>query len=280
MASTNESRISIKPLTASYIPAALRLCREAGWNQVEADWQRLVVYEPSGCFAAFQGSKLVGTITTTTYGRQLAWIGMMLVAQEYRRQGIATALMQKAIGALRSRNVECIKLDATPEGEFVYAKLGFETEWSYHRWKRDAIDSADADSTRCGVTSLPSTVVNVDLEACGADRSRYLNELCRDSVVAIRESGLGMSRAGYLATYLGPVCATDPNAARSIIRELVKSSLNTMFWDIPSSNAVAKELATELGFAPVRTLKRMRQGQSAKSPRFEFQFALAGPATG
>ena len=280
MALTDDSGISIKPLKPLHIPTALQLCREAGWNQVDADWQRLLAYEPCGCFVAMKGSKLVGTITATTYGQELAWIGMMLVAVEHRRQGIATALMRKAIDTLRSRSVECIKLDATPEGEFVYSHLGFQTEWSFHRWKRDAIDCAESLGNKRRVTSLPTSVLNVDFEAFGADRSRYLNRLCRDSVVTIKGSGFGMLRIGELAAYLGPVCTADPNAARAIIQELVNGSLDTMFWDIPNSNTAAAELAIDLGFAPVRTLKRMRLGQSPNLPKLEYQFALADPATG
>ena len=280
MALTDDYGISIKRLATSHIPPALRLCRGAGWNQVEADWQRLLAYEPCGCFGALRGSKLVGTITTTTYGQELAWIGMMLVHPEHRRQGIATALMKKAIDTLRNRNVECIKLDATPEGESVYSKLGFQTEWYFHRWKRNAIDGAESFSRTHVETSLPTTLRNVDFEAFGTNRSRYLNALCRDSVVVVKDSGFGMLRTGELATYLGPVCAANPNTARSIIEELVNGSLHSMFWDIPHSNAMATELAVNFGFEPVRTLKRMRLGQIAKSPKLEYQFALAGPATG
>ena len=91
------------------------------------------------CFTSFPGfvalmdDDLVGTITTTSYGTELAWIGMMLVHPDFRRRGIATALMKAGLDYLRGGGVRCMKLDATPAGQPVYEKLGFQPEWSIER---------------------------------------------------------------------------------------------------------------------------------------------------
>ena len=90
----------------------MQLKDAAGWNQTEKDWQRLLALEPNGCFAAGKDGRLVGTTTTTTYGNDLAWIGMVLVDPQERRQGIATRLMHVAIDYLKDK-VATVKLDAT-----------------------------------------------------------------------------------------------------------------------------------------------------------------------
>ncbi|MCB1202766.1 MAG: GNAT family N-acetyltransferase, partial [Verrucomicrobiae bacterium] len=55
-----------------------------------------------------------GTATTTSYASDLAWIGMVLVHPDFRRQGIGTALLERAIRHLREeRRVTCVRLDAT-----------------------------------------------------------------------------------------------------------------------------------------------------------------------
>jgi len=84
--------IETRLLFESDIPSAMRLKEAAGWNQTEADWRRLLSLQPEGCFAAVRDGRLVGTTTVTIYG-ELAWIGMVLVDREYRRQGIASGLM-------------------------------------------------------------------------------------------------------------------------------------------------------------------------------------------
>ncbi len=139
--------LSLRLATTEDIPAALTLCRIAGWNQLTEDWKRLLDYEPDGCFAAETEGRLVGTVTTTRYGSGLAWIGMMLVHPDYRRRGIATMLMERSLEYLQDRGVRCIKLDATPEGQHVYEQLGFSAEWSMRRWTRAG--TLEVGSARC-----------------------------------------------------------------------------------------------------------------------------------
>ena len=218
----------------AHIPAALRLCRVAGWNQVYEDWQRLADYEPEGCFVAVNGADVVGTVTTTRYGTALAWIGMMLVDLAYRRRGVGTLLMRQALHSLHDCGVRCIKLDATPEGNLVYQRLGFHVEWEFQRWtwetsrnRRDeTMDVQDSGS-------LTLSLRDLDREAFGGDRGDYLTRLGQVSRVATRDDGFGMLRPGFLASYLGPVTANSLATARSIIDELLNDLHGVVFWDIP-----------------------------------------------
>ena len=75
----DSSEVEIRLLQESDIAAAMDLKRLAGWNQTETDWRTLLQLEPNGCFAAVLDDQLLGTTTTTSYGSQLAWIGMVLV---------------------------------------------------------------------------------------------------------------------------------------------------------------------------------------------------------
>src|ERR1700755_2266893 len=128
-----EPAINIRLLFESDIPAAMRLKEAAGWNQTEKDWQRLLSLQPNGCFAAVKDDRLVGTTTTTTYGSELAWIGMVLVDPQAQRQGIATQLMNVAIDYLKDK-VATVELDATAQGKPVYERLGFRAESMLQRW--------------------------------------------------------------------------------------------------------------------------------------------------
>src|ERR1043165_3525488 len=122
-----EAELEIRLLFESDVPAAMRLKEAAGWNQTEKDWRRLLALEPNGCFGAVKDGVLVGTTTTTTYGNDLAWIGMVLVDPEHRRQGIAARLMSVALDYLDDK-VETIKLHATAAGKPVYERFGFQIE--------------------------------------------------------------------------------------------------------------------------------------------------------
>lgn len=289
--------VSIRSLIHRDITTCLALCRENGWNQTRRDWERLIQLNPLGCFAATVDDRLVGTITTTTYEPRLGWIGMMLVDSKRRRQGIATRLLQQAIEDLQDRGFDCIKLDATPTGLFVYERLGFQVEWSYRRWQLEfnsglpercqRSDDAQrhrganlADMSRGGSADWERALV-LDKHAFGADRQRLLEMLRTDSAKYL--CGLGgyaMLRRGTEGDYLGPVVCQSETEAERLIKTLRPSAAEKILWDVPAANPVAVELAERFGFAPNRSLTRMRLGPDCVTPDMALQYALAGPSVG
>jgi GNAT superfamily N-acetyltransferase len=268
--------LSIRPLEAADLPVMQTLVELAGWNQLPRDLERLWRYQPQGCFAGLMRDRPVGTITTTSHGTAVAWIGMMLVHPDYRRRGIATALMNRAIDWLCEQGLPCIKLDATPEGAAVYSQLGFHAEWGLARYLRPARGTA----TEIMPTGGRFTVPDLDALAFGADRSAWVRRLAADSRIEVDERGYGMLRPGRLACYLGPVVAQSVTAARPLVERLLTGVGQAVFWDLPEGNGPAVELARELGFTPVRRLTRMWRGRPLATGRPELQFGLTDFATG
>jgi GNAT superfamily N-acetyltransferase len=131
----NPDTVEIELLSESHLPGALRLTEQSQWNQTGRDWRRLLQLRPRGCFGASLGGRLVGTVTTVTYGTDLAWIGMMLVDPDFRRGGLGTRLMQTALEHLERIGVNSIKLDATPAGRPLYESMGFRPEGLIERWE-------------------------------------------------------------------------------------------------------------------------------------------------
>ena len=261
------------------IAGALELCRNAGWNQLASDWARLIEYEPTACFVMNDGKKIIGTVTTTCYGTQLAWIGMMLVHEKYRRQGIAKALIKTCLEHLHSRKIRCIKLDATPAGKLVYSQLGFRDEWSFHRWQREG-DARDDGNPAVVPESDAGWNLDLDKAAFGVERGQWLKRLANHSRVKRFREGCGMVREGYLASYIGPVVASSPETARYIINDLLASTNRTIFWDIPQPNHNAIALAHDCGFRPVRILTRMWTGPELSQCNLDLQYAISDPGTG
>lgn len=282
----------IRTMTADDVELGIQLGTESGWNHLRQDWQRLLDYEPQGCFVGCIGRQKVATVTTTCYGTELAWIGMMLVHPEYRRRGIATALMRHALDWLDARGIRCIKLDATPDGAAVYRQLGFQAEWEFQRYQRDAIEettgvermtihrSRSAGEPGEFRSALSSWLPTWDTAAFGVNRSHYLRCLAECSRMVIRPEGIGMLRPGLRAAYLGPVLAQQTEVAAELIQELLQSETGELFWDVPGPNLAACELAVQLEFRPVRTLLRMWRGEHLLTGKPEWQYALACPATG
>ena len=88
----------LRKLTASDTAAALDLSTEAGWNQTENDWRRLLDLSPEGCLAIEVAGEVVATATIVAYERRLAWIGMVLTRKTYLRCGFAKRLMNDRSG--------------------------------------------------------------------------------------------------------------------------------------------------------------------------------------
>jgi GNAT superfamily N-acetyltransferase len=265
----------------------------AGWNQTLEDWERFLAMNPGGCFLAEWDGAPAGTATTTLYGTELAWVGMLLVHPEYRRRGVGQALLQRCIEHLQSRGVRCIKLDATPLGKPVYDKLGFKEEWTLTRWERGGFDPPPA-APESGIRNWREgdgrLVESLDVAAFGVSRHRLLETLASQSrcaLIAERSAGepvgFGMMRDGSRARYLGPVAAESPDLGLAMIKALVERGgidAGKIYWDIPDPNGAAVAWARQNGFVPQRTLTRMYLGENTTCGDPNKQFALAGPELG
>lgn len=297
-----ESPVRIRPLTREDLGFADALRARVGWNQTLGDWERFLATQPDGCFIAEANGRPVGTATTTIYGPDLAWIGMVLVEPEQRRRGFGRALLQHGLRFLAEQGVTCVKLDATPAGKAVYDTLGFQSEWSLTRWRRPAITIAIRDvqrpaapATTAAVRGLfpadNSELAGLDREAFGVGRGRVLDRLIGQSDTRIaRRSGVegnapdlvgfGLRRAGASASYLGPIIARDAQAGRSLLDDLIRGQTGPMVWDIPDTNHAARSTAEEYGFTPERPLIRMFRGENHHPGSPGLIYALAGPEIG
>ena len=282
----DSSEVEIRLLQESDIAAAMDLKRLAGWNQTETDWRTLLQLETNGCFAAVLDDQLLGTTTTTSYGSQLAWIGMVLVQPEKRRTGIATKLLQTALSYLEHR-VSIVKLDATADGKSVYERIGFEVESLIERWSRKGEpvnferqpETIDSDTRR--------EILRLDAQAFGADRSKLLSLLltntCVRPVVQRTEAGsvtgYALARPGSNAAYVGPVVLDQGSDASALLDQILEQLHSSpVYVDLNRNWGVGQRLLSERGFEKQRDLIRMRRGPA--TPTSPLVFAIAGPEVG
>ncbi len=285
--------LHLRKLTHADLPFADSVRELAGWNQTLADWKRFLETEPDGCFLADWNGTPAGTATTTAYGPELAWIGMVLVHPDYRRRGIGRALLEHSITCLRGRGVRCIKLDATPAGKLVYDGLGFKSEWGLKRWTgRAPAHAAVADMGGEGLRPWQhgdlELVQQSDRAAFGVARRSLLKALASQSsfglVLEMKPGvidGFAFARGGAQASYIGPVVANSAEAGLALLKALLaRYPGRAVFWDIPDLNEPAVSLANDLGFAVQRPLIRMFLGENAAPGDPCRQFAIAGPEVG
>lgn len=279
--------MNLRLMTSADIAAGMRLKDIAGWNQTGTDWDRFLRASPEGCFVAEVDGKVVGTATTMVYEGRLAWIGMVLVDPDYRGRGIGTELLEKTIDYLDARRIPTMKLDATPQGKPIYARLGFAAEYEIERWElRRAAEAATvpAASAPAGLEEI----LRVDREIFGADRGGLLRSLDREAAAFTltahflgRLTGYALGRRGSRADHLGPWMARDEASARDLLDRFLRcSGRETVFVDCLKENPCTRQLVRSRGFEFSRPLTRMYRGPNTHPGQPELLCAALGPEFG
>jgi GNAT superfamily N-acetyltransferase len=253
-------------MTEADIPLGMRLKQQAGWNQLEKDWQRFLSLERDGCFVAELDDAPVGTVTTCVF-ESVAWIAMMLVDESHRGRGIGKALMQHALDFLDRLGVTTSRLDATSLGQPLYQKLGFISE--YHLSRHEGIlphGPEAAQVIRVGPEHLPDLLA-LDLAVTAADREKLLRHLYEDHAeemrVVLEEDGVGgyiTARPGARAWQIGP-CIASPKFGPLLVADAVhRHGGQLAHIDIPHGNRPANQLAQSWGLTAQRDFVRMSRG--------------------
>lgn len=282
------TNVEIRLMTSRDIPAAMRLKDLAGWNQTERDWMRYLAFEPEGCFVAVREGIVCGTAIAQRYGADLGWIGMVLVDQEYRNQGIGARLLDGGLAFLDRQGIETVKLDATPEARSLYRRSGFLDEHEIERWGGIAAPEKRTEIRQIDARDM-ERICAYDAKVFGADRTRLLTALWKEGpgYTAVAYSGSEVAgyffgRTGSLAHYLGPwVVGADGNLAEQMMREyLNRTTGEKVFVDICVENANAASLMQAVGFSRQRRLTRMFRGPNRSPGRPSLICGIAGPEYG
>jgi predicted N-acetyltransferase YhbS len=284
--------MTVNALLPADLDAAIALSSAEGWNQTAADWRRLVRLAPNGAFAAREGERLVGTVTALAYGRELAWIGMMVVDPGVRGRGIGGRLMRAALDHLHGLGVATAMLDATPAGRPLYESLGFVAEAEIARWLGVARAAGAAGATaavRAARADDRAAIAACDRGAFGVDRTRVLDALIEegagDALVLASATGelagYALVRAGRNATYIGPIVATDAAAALALVDGMLARFAGTeVCLDLHRGGTLAPDALAARGLTMRRGLTRMRRGPRTGTAVSRAIAASAGPELG
>lgn len=244
----------------------------AGWNQTTTDWAGYLALEAEGCFIADVEGNPAGTVTTICYGKRFGWIGMVLVHPAYRRRGLGTELIRRAIAHLKSQDVGCIKLDATPMGKTVYLPMGFGDEYELTRYEglAPSLSGAAPASVSALSEDLFLEVARFDAPFFGSDRLAVLEsmgrrnpELCFVARSEGKISGYLIAREGHAAVQLGPWVARDAATAEELLEAFFRRVPGRrVFLDVPHPNREGVVMAGKYGFKRQRDFTRMYSGDN------------------
>ena len=258
------TRISV--MTDADARFATALATEEQWGYLQEDFQRLMHFEPQGCFVAWRNQERVGIASATSY-RDYAFVGSLIVKKEERGRGIGEALLNCAVSYLLDRGAKTVELDGVFPAVSLYRRLGFKDKYLSLRLKGQG--KQDRDDTSPYSPDTVGEVVAFDNEKTGLSRERVLRKLLNefaDSVhliadEAIRAYAIVRPReGGYFA--IGPFVAEDSHAAGLLLTSIMaQHSGDVLAIGVPEVNRDAVGLLVDKGFNYVEPSLRMYLGQ-------------------
>jgi GNAT superfamily N-acetyltransferase len=267
------------------------LSTRIGWNQALPDWDYMLAAGEGVGLRAADGT-LVASAMALPYGR-FSWICMVLVDPDYRRQGLATKLMD-AVVARQEAAGRVPGLDATPDGREVYRRIGFEEDYRSGRYRAEQVDLGAADPPDLpNVTIRPlqesdlPAIVAMDEAVFGGDRSALLTHLLTRVLGAPHGAWRGGDLAGYVfaregreAHQVGPLVADTPDIAIALARAALGGIDGPVYLDAPDAQAEFVAWLTACGFALQRPFFRMYRGRGHGFDDPAQIYAIAGPELG
>ena len=273
--------IKIRLMRKNDRPFLDNMVTTVGWNQIEKDWDRYIDMEPRGCFVAEFNGLPVGTATTISYEDRIGWIGMVIVSPIARGRGIGTALLKRCIDYL-SPTVQTIKLDATPLGEPVYRKLGFEKECNIVRMEATA-KPANETILPCISNRNKSKIIAFDKMSFGASREkvlvRLINEYPDYSAFIEKDGqilGYALANKGRRQWHIGPVVVNSISHLNILLSSIMtKLVFKNVYMDVPVFSDERFCILKNFGFKDVRSYTRMYLGENPNSGKLDKIFATA-----
>lgn len=260
----------VRRLRNGDIDRAIALTDLEEWGYTREDFRRLRGLSPKGCFVAEQDGKVIGVLTTTTYG-PLAFLGAVVVEPRERGKGIGEQMMRAALDYLDESGVDTVRLNAYLDVAGFYAALGFRKEFENIRWQGPRVEA----ETSVARPSRPRDfqyLLEIDDLYFGGSRRTLLFRLAREFsktflVVEGDERVLGfiVGNTTSPAIEIGPwvVEAGRYDVARELFHGLMVASSGTTYaFTAPRPNRSVHEFAKNLGYHEVFRTVRMVRGRA------------------
>lgn len=269
---------------------AMKLSGAEGWNQTEKDWQLLIEDPQNVCLLVECNAKIVGTTTAMNYANRIAWIGMVLVDQEWRGQGVSKLLLINILKTLGS--FASIKLDATPAGQRVYEKFDFKDEHLITRLVNGSMNNLSFDDEKILAEPIRlgdiEEIIALDEHIFGANRRLLIESLIKQyphKAWLLKQNnsitGFALGREGNKYHHVGPVVGSTLNDVKMLIGKALKELIDQpVVIDVLNDKEDLIAWLNSLGFTIQRDFVRMYKKENPFPGTVNKQYLICGPEFG
>ena len=260
------------------------LGRTGGWETEPRRWATMLgVGEGTG---ALVGDALVGAVIVNRFGASLASVAMMMVDPNYRRRGVARALLEHALAPVAGAPVFLL---ASAMGEPLYAGLGFVPHGrSVRLTGASALPPEAHPALRPLRPEDHASVMAFDAAAHGAPRTALLEAMIAeaDRAFVVERAGgqrvvaFGLSTPVEGFRLVGPIVAEDDRDAALLASHLSFGSKLPLKLDLPVGETPLAEWGRSAGLTVATTSVFMVRGGEPLPGRRAWVRAYAGRAYG
>ncbi|MFQ5978598.1 MAG: GNAT family N-acetyltransferase [Candidatus Heimdallarchaeota archaeon] len=257
----------------------VRSCDESlRWGFSQDGPQFLFSTSHSAFISEFR-QKPIGMVFGFKWGNDVGWIGLLVVKQEFRRQGIGRALLIRQVEELSNAKCSTIGLDAVPDMIQFYKSEGFFPAQRSLRLNRPWKTGKLHKSVSLAKKDDLSTLVTLDNDLTNLDRTRLLKSTlkCFPGKILIYTSKNTI--AGYMAyrhrpdlLQVGPWMTRSPEVAEDMLQHLLHSlDLEAKMIRVGAlEGSTAIKILKKLGFIVVFSSQRMYWGTTPQFPADSF----------
>ncbi len=193
-------------------------------EEEEKAWKMLIKNKIGKFLISEENGKIFGVGGVFIF-EEVCSFGYMGVLPEYRGKGVGSKIFGELFKLVRDLGCTTMILYASKLGEPIYEKFGFKKSF-YGVMYQLPIDIPELGIINKEVKVLsefPNWLLNLDKEAIGFDRSKYLNmkQNLGSKILAIEGEAYGLLSQISSKIRLGPLISTNLNGALQIIKESI-----------------------------------------------------------
>jgi Acetyltransferase (GNAT) domain len=257
--------------SADDVQRMARWAADEGWNPGNTDSHAFFAADPGAFHIGRLDGEPVVCVSVVKYGTALGFLGFYIARPKVRGKGYGIQIWRAGMARLEGRNVG---LDGVVAQQANYRKSGFRNAWNNVRHE----GTPAAAPLPAGVSLLDARSVAFDKlaaydrrffpEARDSFLAAWITLPERAALVAVRDgelAGFAVMRACQAASRVGPLFATSPEIAASLVSSLAaKTGATAVAIDMPDINKPAIALAERMGLKPSFETARMYTGPDPK----------------
>lgn len=247
--------LAIQPLTAKDVESAAAL-QPDGWGDILAPIRFYSTSPFCRPLKAMIHDQVVGIGTAIIHG-STAWLAHIIVAKNHRNAGIGAAITQSLIDLIRSMGCETMLLLATPLGEPVYKRLGFNVEGKYVFLDHGNLPAPAKNKNIIAFDQrYRQAFLDFDKRVSGETREKLFNDHLTKSRLFLQEGEI----TGFYMPTLGDglIISNDPIAGIELMKH--RWNVNKMFC-LPLDNVEGINFLEKHGYKRIREASRMTLGR-------------------